>query len=268
MNLLSILILALAFIIVLASIFNESFQKLIFQNTQGQAQFGKFTVKGVTFLVIVLALVACAVFLETNKPAKKYTMNDAVEFLKKESGDSFRIVFDEKSQMLVFLNNQLVARENPEKKITFRKGAKAKDYDLLIDRAVMGNFSLNIDQEQLKKNEPTYYQNEPYRFNDKNFWFKLVRLKTKKDKSTKKKLAYYTFTFGEGESVEEIKWTSKKITIPKSDNGKLSNGIQFISDNNWEKSYVLSIGAGKFGGKERIHIDLIQSELAIVDVAD
>jgi hypothetical protein len=267
MNTVAIIILILAFLIVLASIFIRSFQELIFKNSQGEARIGQLSIKGVTFLVIVLALVAGAIYIETQSNSE-YSINDAIEFLKKENTDSFSVDFNENGELRIFLNNQLVAIEKPNKKIGLRKGKTSKEYDLFIDKAVLGNFDLAVDKKILKKNEINYRQGEIYRFNEENFWFKLLELNTSIDKKTGANLAYYTFKFGEGRDKDHIIWSEEKLVLPKSDNGKLSNGVKLIENKDWKNRYIVSMGAGIYGGNRPIHIELIQSELVIIDIND
>ena len=65
MNILALLIFLLAVIIVLAAIFHKNFQDKIFKN-KGEASYEKFTIRGVSFLVIVLALIGGAIFTQFN----------------------------------------------------------------------------------------------------------------------------------------------------------------------------------------------------------
>jgi hypothetical protein len=264
MNILALLIFLLAVIIALAAIFNRDFQDKIFRNN-GEVGYKKITIRGVSFLVLVLALVGGAIITQLyDNPQPNIT--NAIEILKQDNTETFSIDFINSSEMNVHVNNQLVGKSEQQKKVDLKKGKELEDYEMLIDNAVLGNFNLRINKETLYKRVIKYKKGAPYEFNDTEFWFQLEDLEKKYLENSDVDIAQYTFKFGEGPNKDNIIWSESKLLITKSDNGNLSNGIKLLAHEKWKNRYIISMGAGLYGGGEPIHIELLNAELAIIQI--
>ena len=257
-----IILLSLAAIIIIAAVFFRGFQDKIFGHNEGQAEIaGILTVRGATFLILVLSLAGLSVFLEI-KEAKQPSRKEAIEILKGEQPDSFELAYQSEDSIYIKLDNEKIGKLKGKFEFDIFKSDQAPNkYDLHVEKAPIGNIDLNMyENTMLFENGNIYYQDSSYNIPNTDFWFMIDEIRT--INYNEKKITRYVLMFGEGLNKKRIIWTDKTFEYGKSDDGKIPNQMKLISQPKWGHSYALALGLGNFGGNNGInHVEIINAML-------
>lgn len=268
MNLISLGILIIVGIIVIAAIFNASFQEKIFGGAEGEARIaGIISVKGVSFTVLLVGLLGLASYQEGQ--SKKFDNVDSDVIIKQiisANNLNFTFKLKGKDSILVYVNDIFIKQIHQSIDFAIQKSADEKfKYDVSLDNKKVEQIDLDFNKSSMAYDEgDIYYEHEAYQYEETGFWFKLDSIIT-----TPSKKVRYEFLFGEGESSESIQWIEKSLAFGKSDNGRTKGDLHILSMKGWEKCYALNLGAGNFGsGNGRNHIEMISINLAMISVGD
>lgn len=272
MNYLAIGILIIVGIIVVASILIPPFQNKIFGGENGEASIGGFiTVRGVSFVLLIIGLSGVAAYIELNKK-DDLNMTQVISFLTNSRDDSFSLDYVDNDSINVKLNRQLVGSLKQQLDFDIKKSKdKIHNYDVHIEDNNLGDFRLNATIKHLIwKAGDKYYQNQAYRIEESNLWFKIEKVESIKVSGPDgEKYAKYTIRFGEGHREDTIKWTDRTYEYRKTNKGQIPNELKLLSNSSWNNSYAVALGTGVFGGSDdQYHIEQINAMLVIIGIEE
>ena len=238
MNYIAIGLLVLVGIIVLAAIFIESFQEKIFGGKQGETKIAGFiTVKGVSFVVLIIGLSGVATFLELKLADKhQHGVDYAASILKNTENDSFSMDYSPKDSVDIKLNSMVIARIKRNFDFGINKSKTDQNkYDLNIEDATLGNFKLYVEQHTLRYQEgDIYYEDSIYNINNTSFYFKIEDILSTKIGNTT--VAKYKVNFAERSKEDKLVWLKRPKEFRKSDNGNLPDEMNLLSSLEWSKN--------------------------------
>lgn len=252
MSYLSLLILMIIAIIIIAAIFNPGFQERMFGGGESEMKIaGVLSVTGVSFVALIVGLVAVAIYYELNRN-QDLEMDRAVDCLQKSSDHHFSLHFVKRDSVDIQIDGVRVARIKQPIAFEVKKSASDKrGYDVTYEKAVLGNLKLDVFSNSLLYTTGNiYFLDSLYNIENSDFWFRIKTIKVVKD-SRGNDIARYVFRFGEGASKESIRWSGNDYEYGKTDSGGLPGVMKIIHDEHWDNSYAIALGAGRYGEYEK-----------------
>ncbi len=274
MNYIALGLLIIVGVIVIAAIFSETFQEKIFDGSNSETKIaGVITVQGVSFVVLIIGLTGTSAYLELeNKPEPTpptMDVEDAITILKNTEKDLVSLQFSQDDSIHVKLNNTTIAKVKQDIDFDIQKSNSFNDkYNVNLEESSLGDFSLDIFENALSYQQGNiYFQDSLYNIQNTNFWFKIDEIENIPTRNGNK-IAKYTFKFGEGESKQNIKWSSEEVEYGKTDNGQIPNNMKLLRDTHWKSNYAIALGAGLFGKNDegRNYIEMINATLVRIRI--
>ena len=140
MNYFTIVILVLVGIIIIAAIFKPGFQEKIFGGSEGEAKIaGILSVRGVSFVILIIGLVGVATYFEINNNPE-ISVSKVIKYLESSKNAQLSVRFLNKDSIDISMNGASIGRIKQPMDLSVKKSlASEKSYDVVLDNATMGN---------------------------------------------------------------------------------------------------------------------------------